>query len=146
MAMQKKEKILGGAPGAAGAAGGGALGPRAAPVILGLFLLPGGRPGRRLTEVTDDDPAAAGVFCSCFHKGGPDLAAPPESQGSNENHLCQPCGKVRWLETIDEKRRWCGGGGIWLGFFTLAKDALFISTYYRAPVISKAHKRILQRS
>jgi hypothetical protein len=24
--------------------------------------------------------------------------------------------------------------------FTLAKDALFISMYYRAPVISKAHK------
>jgi hypothetical protein len=30
--------------------------------------------------------------------------------------------------------------------FTLAKDALFISTYYRALVISKAHKHILQRS
>jgi hypothetical protein len=26
--------------------------------------------------------------------------------------------------------------------FTLAKDAFFISTYYRAPVISKAHKHI----
>jgi hypothetical protein len=26
--------------------------------------------------------------------------------------------------------------------FTLAQDALFISTYYRAPVIGKAHKRI----
>jgi hypothetical protein len=26
--------------------------------------------------------------------------------------------------------------------FTLAKDALFISTYYWAPVISKAHKHI----
>jgi hypothetical protein len=22
------------------------------------------------------------LFCSCFHEGGPDLAAPPESQGS----------------------------------------------------------------
>jgi hypothetical protein len=28
--------------------------------------------------------------------------------------------------------------------FTLAKDALFISTYYWAPVISKAHKHILK--
>jgi hypothetical protein len=26
--------------------------------------------------------------------------------------------------------------------FTLAKDVLFISTYYRAPVIRKAHKHI----
>jgi hypothetical protein len=39
MAMQKKEKIRGGAAGAAEAAGGGAIGPRAAPVTLGLFML-----------------------------------------------------------------------------------------------------------
>jgi hypothetical protein len=71
MAMQKKEKILGGAPGAAGAAGGGALGPGAAPVILGLFLLPGGRPGRRLTGATDDDPAAARVVLFLLARGRP---------------------------------------------------------------------------
>jgi hypothetical protein len=64
--MQKKEKILGGAAGAAGAAGGGALGPGAAPVTLGLFLLPGGRPGRRLTGAADDDPAATEVVLFLF--------------------------------------------------------------------------------
>jgi hypothetical protein len=41
-------------------------------------------------------------FCSCFREGGPDLVAPPESQGSNENHLRQPCGQGRRLETLDE--------------------------------------------
>jgi hypothetical protein len=57
MAMQKKENILGGAEGAAG----GALGPGAAPDTLGLFLLPGGRPGQHFTGVANDDPTAAGV-------------------------------------------------------------------------------------
>jgi hypothetical protein len=68
MAMQKKEKILGGA---AGAAGEGALGPGAAPVTLGLFLLPGGRPGRCLTGAADDDPVAAGVVLFLFPQGRP---------------------------------------------------------------------------
>jgi hypothetical protein len=48
MAMQRKEKIREGAAEAAEVEGGGATGPGAAPVTLGLFLLPGGRPGRRL--------------------------------------------------------------------------------------------------
>jgi hypothetical protein len=61
--MQKKEKILGGA---AGAAGGGALGLGGALVTLGLFLLPGGRPGRRLIGADDEDPAAAGVVLFLF--------------------------------------------------------------------------------
>jgi hypothetical protein len=61
--MQKKEKILGGA---AGAAGGGALRPGTPPVTLGLFLLPGGRPGRRLTRAANEDPAAAGVALLLF--------------------------------------------------------------------------------
>jgi hypothetical protein len=61
MAMQKKEKILGRT---AGAEGGVALGPGAMPVTLGLFLLPGGRPGQRFTY---------------FHEGDPDLVAPPEN-------------------------------------------------------------------
>jgi hypothetical protein len=66
MAMQKKEKIRGGAAGAAEAAAGGAIGLRAAPVTLGLFLLPGGRPRRRLAGAADDDPAAAGVVLLLF--------------------------------------------------------------------------------
>jgi hypothetical protein len=64
--MQKKEKIQEGAAGVTGAAGGGAIGPGAAPVTLGLFLLPGGRPGRRLARAADDDPAAAGVVLLLF--------------------------------------------------------------------------------
>jgi hypothetical protein len=88
--MQKKEKIRGGA---AGAAGGGAIGPGAAPVTLGLFLLPGGRLGRHLAGAADDDPAVAGVVLLLFllPRGRPDLVAPPESQGSDENHQRQPC-------------------------------------------------------
>jgi hypothetical protein len=56
---------------AAGAAGGGALGPGAAPVTLGLFLLPGGRLGWRLTEAADDDLAAAGVVLFLLPRGRP---------------------------------------------------------------------------
>jgi hypothetical protein len=66
--MQKKKKILGGA---AGAGGGGALGPGAVPVTLGVFLLPGGRPGRRLPKAADDDPAAAGVVLFLLPRGRP---------------------------------------------------------------------------
>jgi hypothetical protein len=66
MAMQKKEKILGKAE---GAAGGGALGPAATPVTLGLFLLPGGRPGWRFTGTADDDPATAGVALFLLPRG-----------------------------------------------------------------------------
>jgi hypothetical protein len=69
--MQKKEKILGGAVGAARAAGGGALEPGAALATLGLFLLPGGRPGRRLTGAADDDPAMAGVVLFLLPRGWP---------------------------------------------------------------------------
>jgi hypothetical protein len=63
MAMQKKEKIQGGA---AGAAGGGEIGPGAAPVTLGLFLLPGGQPGQRLAGASDEVPAAIGVVLFLF--------------------------------------------------------------------------------
>jgi hypothetical protein len=71
IAMQKKEKILGGAAGAAGAVGGGALGPGAAPVTLGLFLLPGGRPEQCLTRAANDDPAAAEVVLFLLPRGRP---------------------------------------------------------------------------
>jgi hypothetical protein len=66
MAIQKNEKILGRAAGAVGAAEGGALGPGAAPITLGLFLLPSGRPGRRLIGAVDEDPAAARVVLFLF--------------------------------------------------------------------------------
>jgi hypothetical protein len=66
MAIQRKEKIRGGAAGAAEVEGGGATGPGAAPVTLGLFLLPGGRPGRRLAGAADDDPVTAGVVLFLF--------------------------------------------------------------------------------
>jgi hypothetical protein len=69
MAMQRKEKIRGGV---AGAAGGGALGPGATVVTLGLFLLPGGRPGRRLTRSSEEIPAAAAaVFLFLLPRGRP---------------------------------------------------------------------------
>jgi hypothetical protein len=71
--MQKKEKILGGVAGAAGATGGGTLGPGVAPVTLGLFLLPGGRPGWCLTGAADDDPATAGVVLFLLPRGRPRL-------------------------------------------------------------------------
>jgi hypothetical protein len=74
-----------------------------------------------------------------FHEGSPDPAAPPESQGSDENHLRQPYGKVGRLETLEKTMRRRRN---LIRVFTLAKDALFISTYYQAPVISKAHRHI----
>jgi hypothetical protein len=65
MAMQKKENILGEAE------GGEALGPGAVPVTFGLFLLPGGRPGRRFTGAADDDPAAGEVVLFLLPRGRP---------------------------------------------------------------------------
>jgi hypothetical protein len=56
--MQRKEKIRGGAAGAAGAARGGEAGPEVALVTFGLFLLPRGRPGRRLTGASEEVSAA----------------------------------------------------------------------------------------
>jgi hypothetical protein len=75
--MQKKENILGEA---GEALGGGALGPGAALVTFGLFLLPGGRTGRRFAGADDD-----------------------ENQGQEGTHLRQPCGKVGRKETLDGK-------------------------------------------
>jgi hypothetical protein len=66
--MQNKENILGEA---GEAPGGGALGLGAAPVTFGLFLLPGGRPGRRFAGVDDDDPIAAGIVLFLLPRGRP---------------------------------------------------------------------------
>jgi hypothetical protein len=66
--MQKKENILGEA---GEAPGGGALGPGAAPVTFGLFLLPGGRPRRRFAGADDDDPTAAGAVLFLLPRGRP---------------------------------------------------------------------------
>jgi hypothetical protein len=38
---------------------------------LGLFFLPGGRSGRRLTRAADDGPAAAGVVLFLLPRGWP---------------------------------------------------------------------------
>jgi hypothetical protein len=64
--MQKKEKTWGGAAETAGAAGGGATVPKAVPGTFGLFLLPGGRPGRRFAGTADDDSAAAETVLLLF--------------------------------------------------------------------------------
>jgi hypothetical protein len=70
--MQRKEKIWEGAAEAAGAVGGGAIGPGATLVTLGLFLLPGGRPGRRLARASEEVPTAAGVvFLFLLPQGQP---------------------------------------------------------------------------
>jgi hypothetical protein len=50
---------------------GGALGPGAALVTFGLFLLPGGWTGRRFTRADDEDPAAAGVILFLLPRGRP---------------------------------------------------------------------------
>jgi hypothetical protein len=70
--MQRKEKIRGGAAGAAGIARGGAIGPGAMLVTLGLFLLPGGRPGRRLAGASEEVLAVAvAVFLFLLPRGRP---------------------------------------------------------------------------
>jgi hypothetical protein len=146
MAMQKKEKILGGAAGAAGVAGGGALGPGVAPVTLGLFLLPGGRPGRCFTGAADDDPAADGIVLLLLPQGR------PRPRGATEEPRIkwEPSASTMWKSVMARNPRWrekmMRKRRNLIRVFTLTKDALFISTYYRAPVISKAHKCILQRS
>jgi hypothetical protein len=50
-------------------AGEGALGPGAADGTLGLFLLPAGRPGRRLTRAEDDPTAATVVVLFLLPRG-----------------------------------------------------------------------------
>jgi hypothetical protein len=61
------------------------------------------------------------LFCSCFHEGGHDPTVPSENLGSAENHLHPPCGKMWRIETLDGKRRRCGGGEIYLGFLPSPK-------------------------
>jgi hypothetical protein len=111
--MQKKEKIRGKA---AGAVGGGALGPGAAPVTLGLFLLPGGRPGRCLARATDDDPAAARVvlFLFLLPRGRPqphDTAGEPRFRQQPSAAAEEECGQgkrlenPRWREKMMRQRK-----------------------------------------
>jgi hypothetical protein len=104
MAMQKKEKILGEAAGAAGAAGDGALGPGVAPVTLGLFLLPGARPGRRLTGAADDDPAAAGVvlFLFLLPRGRPQ----PRGATGEPRFKREPSVSAMWKRGKTRNPRW----------------------------------------
>jgi hypothetical protein len=51
----------------------------------------------------------------------------------------QKSGKTRNPRWKEKTMRWRRN---LIRVFTLAKDALFISTYYQAPLISKAHKHI----
>jgi hypothetical protein len=60
--MQKKEKTCEEAAETEGAEDGGAAEPWVTPATLGLFLLPSGRPGRRLTGASDEVPAATGAL------------------------------------------------------------------------------------
>jgi hypothetical protein len=103
--MQKKEKILGGAVGAAGV---GALGLGAAPLTLGLFLLLGGRPGRRLTGAADEDPAAAGVvlFLFLLPRGRPrPRGATGEPRFTREPSTSAMWSKEKARKTLDGGRR-----------------------------------------
>jgi hypothetical protein len=103
--MQKKEKILGGLVVVAGV---GALGPGAAPVTLGLFLLPGGRPGRRLTRAADEDPAAAGVLLFLFllPRGRPrPRGATVEPRFRRESSASAIWTKEKARKTLDGGRR-----------------------------------------
>jgi hypothetical protein len=96
MAIQRKEKIWGGA---AGAAEGGTIGPGAASVTLGLFLLPGGRPGRCLAGASKEVPAVAGVvFLFLLPRGRPRPRGATGGQGSGENLQHQPWKQGRNLE------------------------------------------------
>jgi hypothetical protein len=117
MAMQKKEKIW---EGAAGAAGGGMIGPEAAPVTLGLFLLP----GRHLARAADDDPVTAGEILLLFllPRGR------PRPRGATGEPRCrrEPSASAMWTKekptkTLEGERRWGGGERIWLGFHTLTR-------------------------
>jgi hypothetical protein len=106
--MQKKEKTWGGAAGVAEAAGGGTLEPGAVPATLGLFLLPGGRPGRRLAGMASDDPAAAGValFLFLLPRGRPR----PRGATGEPRFRREPSASAMWIKekamkTLDGGRK-----------------------------------------
>jgi hypothetical protein len=106
--MQKNEKIQGGAAGEAGVAGGGTLGPGAAPVTLGLFLLPGGRPGRRLIGAANEDPAVAGIvlFLFLLPRGRPrSRGATGEPRFTQEPSASAMWTRKKATKTLDEERR-----------------------------------------
>jgi hypothetical protein len=96
--MQKKEYIFG-----EGALGGGALGPGAAPVTFGLFLLPGGRPGRCFAGADDDDTTAAVAVLFLMPRGRP---RPRDTVGEPRSRR-DPSAPAMWKsgrkETLDEK-------------------------------------------
>jgi hypothetical protein len=80
--------------------------PREAPVILGLFLLPGGRPGRRLTGAADEDPAAAGVvlFLFLLPRGRPR----PRGATGEARFRREPSASAIW--TKEEAKKTLDGG------------------------------------
>jgi hypothetical protein len=64
---------------------------------LVLFLLPTGRPGRRLTGA-DDEATTAGSLDLFFCEGGCDLAFPSVHRCSDAIHLHRP-----WRQVLEEK-------------------------------------------
>jgi hypothetical protein len=59
---------------------------------LGLFLLPGGWPGRRLTGAADDDPAAVGVVLFLLPRGRPR----PRSATGEPRFKREPSASAMW--------------------------------------------------
>jgi hypothetical protein len=102
--LKRKEKIRGGA---AGAAGGGAIGPGATPVTLGLFLLPRGRSGRRLARASKEVPAAASVvFLFLLPRGRPQpRGASGEPRVRREPSASAMRTREKPQKTLDGERR-----------------------------------------
>jgi hypothetical protein len=68
------------------------------------------------------------LSCSCCPEDGRDHAAPSGRRGSDGTHLHQPWRQVGKKETLDEKKMMRRRRNLFR-VFTLAKGALFISTY-----------------
>jgi hypothetical protein len=72
---------------------------------LGLFLLPGGRPGRRFIGVANEDPAAAGVVLFLLPRGRPRPRGAIGEPRFRREPSASAMRKSGRLETLDEKRR-----------------------------------------
>jgi hypothetical protein len=129
--MQKNEKSLGGGEEALAE---GALGPVAAKGTLGSFLLPAGRPGRRFNGANDKATAASIEALFLLPRGWPrphfSIGAPMFRRDPPASAMETGGGKEEILDELKRKKmtrkeKLMTG----LGFFTLARHALFISTH-----------------